>query len=414
MILLINPGHDESHFKHKSHHKIHRDPPPLSLLYVGARLITEGQEVIILDTHVEQYWQAELHRYLEMQPEWVGISVIIGKFQKNAAEITTMIREWNPKQKVIWGGVLCKAMKNEVIDTYAPTAVIDYDYVDITKTLPAWKLLGGHWNITQEPYYQMLMTSQGCPFDCSFCYQDKISGTRYRARTTDHVIQEMEYVNHTVGTHVFVIGDDNFMTNKRRAIEILDYCKQREFYLDEVIGHINNVDDDLIAAMKGVVSTYIFSIETASLELHQLINKNVNLGVVPEKVAKLADAGIATTTPYIIGLPGEGDSDLQATWKYMEGLRKANPMARGQVYLWLPLPKTRLKDYASELYNVNLDFPLADYENANFWIGEDNVYDRHFRPWLTEERCKYLMAWGRSFKAQFMAKQPSKIDEVIS
>ena len=63
-ILLINPGHDGAHHQHKSIHIIHRDPPPIGLLYLATSLKDAGYHVDILDTHVTENWQKYLAEYL--------------------------------------------------------------------------------------------------------------------------------------------------------------------------------------------------------------------------------------------------------------------------------------------------------------------------------------------------------------
>ncbi|KPA15528.1 Cobalamin (vitamin B12)-binding domain protein, partial [Candidatus Magnetomorum sp. HK-1] len=77
-ILLINPGHDNSHEKnkHTSYRKIHRDPPPIGILYVGTYLKKNNFDVTIIDTHIEDNYK-ELIESLIHQNNYlfVGLSV---------------------------------------------------------------------------------------------------------------------------------------------------------------------------------------------------------------------------------------------------------------------------------------------------------------------------------------------------
>ena len=394
MILLINPGHDGSH-KHASHRSIHRDPPPMSLLYVAANY--PNSEVEILDTHVSPAWKGILRQTHDI--EWIGISVIIGQNLANAREITKWCRKYKPGVKIVWGGVMPTVMPKEVKAEYAPdeifTGRMDEDLI------PAWELLGEDFNKEQTPYYHMVMTSSGCPFSCSFCYKHSLpDGKAYKLRSTESVIEELEYMHSLTGTRVFTFGDDNLLINKERAMAIFDYMKRRGWYAEEVIGHFNGLDTELIDAMGGIVQTYIGSIESASPRLQKLLNKAIELETVPSKLEALNRAGIAANTPFIIGLPTETDSDLEYNWSFMEYIKTRAPWVRAQAYLWFPLPNTLLTTYAEKEYNVDLHHPVSDYERANFWVDE-NLDGREFRPWISPERYEALYKYGTRFKDVF-------------
>jgi len=412
MILLINPGHDGSH-GHKSHRAIHRDPPPMSLLYVAANYTQRGETVQILDTHINHAWKGIIRQAKDI--DWIGISVIIGQNLANAGEITEWIRKKKPGVTVVWGGVMPTVYPNATKVIYGPDDVF-VGRMD-ESIMPAWELLGNDFNKQQIPYYHMVMTSSGCPFSCSFCYKHSLpDGEAYKLRSSLDVIDELEYMHYLTGTKVFTFGDDNFLINKGRAIAILDYMRGKGWYAEEVIGHFNGLDDELIAAMGGVVQTFIGSVESASPRLQKLLNKHLDIDSVPDKLQKLNQVGIAANTPFIIGLPTETDEDLKLNWQFMEYVRARAPWVRGQIYLWYPLPKTVLTTYAEKTYNVNLRFGLKEYERANFWVDE-KLDGREFRPWISEERYELLYKWGTEFKEAFHypgGHGPYVLDRVLS
>lgn len=409
MILLINPGHDGSH-AHKSHRSVHRDPPPMSLLYVAANYPDE--DVRILDTHIYHNWRQIIGMCDNI--EWVGISVIIGQNLANAGEITEWIHANLPSVPVVWGGVMPSVFPDEIKDEYGPDDVV-VGRMD-ESMCPSWELLGEDFNITQVPYYHMVMTSSGCPFSCSFCYKHSLpNGEAYKLKTAREVIEELEYMHWLTGTRVFTFGDDNFLINKERAVEILEYMRKYGWYAEEVIGHFNGLDSELISAMGGVVQTFIGSVESASPRLQKLLNKRINLEQVPSKLQLLNEQGIAANVPFIIGLPTEQDEDLEENTKFMEYVKARAPWVRAQVYMWYPLPKTKLTEFAESEYGVNLRFPLRDYERANFWV--DGTHDGlEFRPWISPERYKALYKWGTRFKQAYHypdGRGPYVLDRVL-
>jgi radical SAM superfamily enzyme YgiQ (UPF0313 family) len=80
------------------------------------------------------------------------------------------------------------------------------------------------------PFRKMIIpiqTSRGCPFDCTFCSVTGMFGKRYRFRSTESVIRELEQYDHR--KHKIFFYDDNFTANKTRAKELLRAMIERGF-----------------------------------------------------------------------------------------------------------------------------------------------------------------------------------------
>jgi radical SAM superfamily enzyme YgiQ (UPF0313 family) len=124
-VLLINPG-QENQEKNKFHlvpHKIHRDSPPVSILYVGGYLSSHGYDVIILDTHIEQDYKEIISSIIAKNNVlFVGVTVLIGDYLKNAIEISRFIKEINNSIPIVWGGVFPSGL---------PLPVLSESFVDI-------------------------------------------------------------------------------------------------------------------------------------------------------------------------------------------------------------------------------------------------------------------------------------------
>ena len=452
-ILLINPGHDGSHelYKHDcSIRSTHRDPPPIGILYVGTYLHENGYDIDILDTHIhDNYRELILDKIQNNDYLFCGISVIIGKFQKNAEEITRLIKSVKSDLPVVWGGIMASIRSESMLREYSPDYIVRYDGEDTTLELakaletqsdvskidglayrdqdeirvtpprmpkvdldyypvPKWELFGEHFNREQVPYYFSIMSSRGCPFNCSFCYKHSIDQRLcgrippWRFRSADHIIKEVSYINSKTKTTVFTFGDDNFIVDKKRALDVLRFFKEQNFYIEECIGHLNCLDVELMEAMAGIVQTFIFSIETASPRLQKILNKKISLSSIPGKMSELLRLGIAPSTNFIIGLPSEDMSDLRANIELMMKLKSIHPYIRGNIYLYLPLPDTKLFDATEELCGVKLRNDLLFYENANMYVKSTfDPYGNAFRPWLSSDKFNMLVQYASIFNDLF-------------
>jgi anaerobic magnesium-protoporphyrin IX monomethyl ester cyclase len=85
--------------------------------------------------------------------------------------------------------------------------------------LPDLSLIVGSERIRETP----IMTSLGCPFDCTFCTVTMMFGRAYRSRSPESVIAELEAKR---PRSVFFY-DDNFAANKRRLKKLLQMMIDR-------------------------------------------------------------------------------------------------------------------------------------------------------------------------------------------
>jgi len=453
-ILLINPGHDNKEVHEKSkevkYRKVSRKPPPMSLFSLATYVELHGFEVEIIDTHIEKNYKKIIEEKVKKNDYiCVGMTIIVGRFIKNAKEILTLIRNIKPNLPVVWGGVMASVRTEDCLKEYKPDYIVRFEgeetFLELVQALKEktdvssinglsyirhnkvvnnpprypklnlddypisnWEIFGNYFNKNQVPYYYFILTSRGCVFNCKFCFNRSIDEhirakvPPWRYRSAKHVIAEIDYINKKTGTKVFSFGDDNFFVNKKRALKIINYCKKNNFYIEECPGHLNCIDDKLIEAMAGVVQTFTFSIEASSPRLQKYINKNLDLASIPIKMKKLYNKGIATSIGFIFGFPTETDEDLKCNIDLMFKIKKNNPFSRGSAFLFLPLPKTPLYDEVEKIYKIKLPVNIHEWEDASYWVkGEDDEHSRKFRPWISKERFNFLVNYGNIFNEVF-------------
>jgi len=83
-----------------------------------------------------------------------------------------------------------------------------------TIPIPDLNLLEGAERMSFAP----VMTSRGCPYNCSFCAVTKVFGRKYRFRSTENVIEEISRIQKP-GIFFY---DDNFTASTRRTMELLE------------------------------------------------------------------------------------------------------------------------------------------------------------------------------------------------
>jgi len=435
LVILINPGHDDEvsedvarSFGARSR-DIPREDPPISIINLGGFIRDSGFDVRILDTHVEPNYRDILRSLIKERPLAIGLSVMLGKFTKNAVSLTKFIKEIARGIPVVWGGKLTHLAKDKILqETDTDYLVIgdgEFPFLALLEALRTggsidgieglgykknglvvinsgcvtvenlddiyqsedfgWDLVKEKINYRQVPYFINLYTSRGCHFNCSFCYLMDIKemkpGLRYRRRSPENIIREIGYLSENYGIKVFTFGDDDFLYDIKKIIPILHYFKEKGLYIEHFWTNINNLNSETIGLLKGICQTACYSVETASPRLQKVLNKIMPVGKVLKVNKLLRDAGINVVHNFLFGIPTEKDEDTKQNIDLMKEIKRVNPYSRANCYILSPIPGTPIFEFAKSLAKTDIPWTLNDLGNYHFrYMGESAS---KFRPYLT-------------------------------
>jgi radical SAM superfamily enzyme YgiQ (UPF0313 family) len=73
-----------------------------------------------------------------------------------------------------------------------------------------------------------VVTSRGCPFDCSFCTVTKVFGRKFRMLSAERVVAELENAIGYFHSRDFFFYDDNFTANRQRMDKICDLLIEKK------------------------------------------------------------------------------------------------------------------------------------------------------------------------------------------
>ncbi|MGV8122006.1 MAG: B12-binding domain-containing radical SAM protein [Candidatus Xenobiia bacterium LiM19] len=196
--------------------------------------------------------------------------------------------------------------------------------------MPAWDLLD------HEQYFAMnyfpdipinlnarreivsIFTSRGCPFKCMYCHN--IFGKKFRARSAQNVVDEIEYLYNTFGIRQFDIRDDIFNLYKSRVFAICDMILERG--LDIRFSFPNGLradllDEEIILKMKSAgLYRLNYALETASPRLQKMIKKHINLVKLREMIHFTSAQNILTNLFVMLGFPTETKEEMMMTTEY--------------------------------------------------------------------------------------------------
>jgi len=177
-----------------------------------------------------------------------------------------------------------------------------------------------------KPWTAMI-TSRGCPHKCIFCSNHIVMGRKWRARSPENVVDEIEQVVNTYHVKQLDFEDDNLTLDKKRMETICDLIVERgidiEWYTPNGV-RADGLDENLLTKMaeSGCKKIRIAPESGVQRVVDQIIKKNLDLKKVENAVVSARKVGIGVGCFFILGLIGETKEDMKATIRYSYKLRQ--------------------------------------------------------------------------------------------
>jgi hypothetical protein len=203
--------------------------------------------------------------------------------------------------------------------------------------LPAYHLDGALPDLAAVP----LELGRGCPFACTFCSTNDFFRRKFRVKSPESMLGGMRAVASQYGRRRFELVHDMFTVDRRRVVAFCRHVLESgEKFTWDCSARTDCVDDELLELMAaaGCVGIF-FGIETGSVRMQRIIDKDLDPVRARAMVATAERLGIPTTVSLITGFPEENWDDLRETVGiFMYSLRHAH--SEPQLNLLAPLAGT--------------------------------------------------------------------------
>lgn len=162
----------------------------------------------------------------------------------------------------------------------------------------------------------ILEVGRGCPHKCIYCSECLMWRRTTRSFSVSRLVKEMGNLYQNFGAECFLLAYDQF-TARRRFVE--SFCQQvihaglnhLPWYC---ISRLDTVDGKLLALMREAgCESMCYGIDSGSKKTLSFIGKNIDRGILYQRVVETADNGIIPTLSYVIGFPVEEKGDIDET-----------------------------------------------------------------------------------------------------
>lgn len=170
-----------------------------------------------------------------------------------------------------------------------------------------------------------IMTSRGCPYKCTYCSQRMMTGSTYRYKSPQRIVEELDIlINRFKAKSIFFL-DDNFCFKKARVKEVCDaLVKSRlgqkcSFSLQT---RADNFYPDVVPMLKEAGFTSVgFGMETGVERLVNQIHKGETIQCHIDAVRLAQKHGMDVALFMIFGFPTETHRDRVETVRLANSLK---------------------------------------------------------------------------------------------
>ena len=357
-IALINPSLETN---------IYTPWVPLGILYLGTILKENGFKVDLLDAAAKLYGKNDVLIWIkQVKPDIVGITVFTVAFLPTI-NLIKIIKNWNPSIKIVLGhyhptmqaenilrkygdyvnycvrgegeytflklcefldktpdkdpvninGLTFKDSNQKIISTPDAPLITDLDALPF----PDRKLIDFNykWNFSGFDFSKSKLTSiissRGCPFNCSYCACTMFAKRRFRPRSPENIVNELLLIEEQRYTELNFV-DDNFTLNPKRAIKICELIKKEKIDINwHTDGRVDQTSQNMLNWMRktGCKSLW-FGFETVNQRILDLYNKRTKVTQFNEAIRKSRKANIDLIVGlFMLGAPTETLAEVKNT-----------------------------------------------------------------------------------------------------
>lgn len=204
-----------------------------------------------------------------------------------------------------------------------------------------------------------IMTSRGCPYDCSFCSVTGMFGQKYRFRSKERVLEELENHREFGGNWIFFY-DDNFCAHKKRTKELLHTMIEKKLtphWTAQVRVEIARDPELLDLMQESNCHTVYIGLESVNPQTLKAYNKKQSVEDITYCIKTLHKKGIRIHGMFVFG----SDQDTTDTIAETVRFAKKNDLDSVQFLILTPLPGTKCyRDLDGEGRIITKDWSLYD------------------------------------------------------
>ena len=168
-----------------------------------------------------------------------------------------------------------------------------------------------------------MQTSRGCPYTCIYCDIPALTNGKWRFRSPEHVLGEMQQL-HDMGYRSIYLTDDHFLLKRERISNICQGIISRKLKFKwGCEGRVDSVAVDQLPIMgKANCNFLAFGVESGSQKVLDRLDKRQTLAQIETAVSEAKRCGIERAHGFfLVGSPGETEEDILESFRFCARLK---------------------------------------------------------------------------------------------
>ncbi len=217
-----------------------------------------------------------------------------------------------------------------------------------------------------------LEAGRGCPFACTFCSTSPFFHRQYRMKSPQRLIEQMRSIRQGYGVDLFHLIHDSLAVRRDRVVAFCEaLLESGEQFHWTCSARTDCIDEELLELMAkaGCTGVY-FGIETGSVRIQPVIDKNLDLDQAAAAIRHADRCGVSSSVSLIIGFPEDTPDDLRATVHFIIDSLRFDKVI-GQIHLLTPVAGSSLHDQYRERLLWDGVFSELTFQN---WLQDSADY----------------------------------------
>ena len=379
---------------------------PYGLLSLGAQAARAGHQVKVYNLSAFS-WRRVEEIIRELAADVYGMSCWTAN-RRGVDLVARAIRRSHPQSHIIVGGPHATPLARDLLQHYSAIDTVavgesEDTFLELIERLqrgaPVHGLAGTWYRDGEEikagperpsiadldglasphDYFatHIVMTSRGCPWQCTFCGAETTWGRGFRGRSVPKVIDDLSHALERLPVKMLQIKDDTFTANRRRALDICNGIRERGLEFSwSCDTRVDVLSDELLRAMRlAGCQRLSLGVESGSPAVLKNINKKISVEQILRSTALAKSYGIQVRYYMMLGNRGETLETFHETLRFLE---RAQP----HQYIFSCL----------SIYPGTLDFQDAERSGA---LDRQRYFNEDFQelktPFDADEACTRAM-----------------------
>ena len=321
---------------------------PYGLFSLGAQAIRAGHAVKVLNLSAFS-WRRVEEVLAALDADVFGMSCWTAN-RRGVALVAKLLKRLHPSSHVVVGGPHATPLATEMLAHYPDIDTVvtgegDVTFLELLDRIEAGATTTGIAGtvyrdgdrIVRAPerpsvpdldalasphdYFSthIVMTSRGCPWQCTFCGAETTWGRGFRGQSVKVVLDSLESALARLPVRMIQIKDDTFTTNKKRVIEICRGIRERKLdFFWSCDTRVDVLSEELLREMRlAGCERLSLGVESGSAEILKAIHKKITVEQIIRSTELAKRYGIEVRYYMMLGNRGETRATFEETLAFL-------------------------------------------------------------------------------------------------